>query len=84
MYMSSEIFITVKLITISFHLLTHLALFVAKAPEVYCLSRFPVYNSVLLTIVTICSTSDLRILGAMNTNASAVSTNTFSQHQQDD
>ena len=43
-YMSSEIIITVKLINISIHLLTRLALFVGKAPEVYRLSRFPVYK----------------------------------------
>ena len=40
MYMSSEIIITVKLINISIHLVTHLAVFVARHLESTVLADF--------------------------------------------
>lgn len=49
---NNEMIATVKLINISMSLHSyHFCWCVVKAPEIYSLRKFPVYNTILLTII---------------------------------
>ena len=66
-YMSSEIIITVKLISVSYpHAELHI--FCVITPAVYFLRKFPVFNTVLLTVVIFLYIRSLDLLILHNCN----------------